>query len=50
MLFKAVSHFNDIIKGPRQEDESLFFVFPFIIANEPEREREREGQRERQFI
>lgn len=28
MLFKAVSHFNDIIKGPRQKDESLFFVFP----------------------
>lgn len=26
-LFKAVSHFNDIIKGPRQEDESFFFVF-----------------------
>lgn len=27
MLFKAVSHFNDVIKGPRQKDESLFFVF-----------------------
>lgn len=28
ILFKAVSHFNDIIKGPRQKDESYFFVFP----------------------